>query len=641
MAEAPQAVVAAQIRGVEAQLPPKPRLIESAGASNRGGRPNGPDQDSVLSSAGFEFGEMRDQAPKEKRAEVLAQTLSRLSGVRDEKGHFVGTNAVTTEQVLQTEKKLQELISQGQIGSLDIVCDGMGGAAAGETASSIATYIVAQKIVEAAGQGQVTADTLRQAITQADRYIKAYNANHGADSGTTVVAALTDKDGKTHIASVGDSRVYKKDSQGVVTQQTDDESEVWGLLTAGAIDNPSDLLTHPKKNEIFGFLGSRDKVLKPEDITVTEVTLQEGEQLILCCDGAWEGVTQTPENKIKLKAIDAQFQTDIAAGMPRADAAKKAFGEMFRQINMAGLADGATPEQVAKHLTGSGVGEASQDNVSSVVVEKKKSQEAPKKEEPKKESENEGEQEDKKIELDNSSSTLVLELLSDGIVMGKSEAGKWVFTIDTEVVEKRAARLTTETNPPETRALGYDLLLMSLRHDLAQMEASYAQNHAVAVGERVNELKLQIDQSIAARAKSCPDIGPQTQPIVDLAKTMAHGRLEKVAEGEERQAIEKQIEKNPLGELESVMTNALANGKGDVFKQFGEALSKLGLKEESAAELKKLADEMLAARGKEITGGRKRKVIGVMAFLAFLLYLYSKKASEETEGRGGGGGGGH
>jgi Serine/threonine protein phosphatase len=89
-----------------------------------------------------------------------------------------------------------------QYGELLIVCDGMGGHAAGEVASRLGIETILSTYYSDASPDRV--DALRRAFERANARIHA--EGRGA-MGTTGVAALFYK-GMLHVANVGDSRAY-------------------------------------------------------------------------------------------------------------------------------------------------------------------------------------------------------------------------------------------------------------------------------------------------------------------------------------------------------------------------------------------------------------------------------------------------
>lgn len=116
-----------------------------------------------------------------------------------------------------------------------VVADGMGGHAAGEVASTIATA----RLAELAARSPLRPDEVRAAIADAHAAITASaEANPDeAGMGTTVTGlCLVQVAGSAHwlVFNVGDSRLYRF-ADGVLTQLTEDHSHVAELVAAGEI----------------------------------------------------------------------------------------------------------------------------------------------------------------------------------------------------------------------------------------------------------------------------------------------------------------------------------------------------------------------------------------------------------------------
>ena len=126
------------------------------------------------------------------------------------------------------------------------LADGMGGYAAGETASREALQVLqqeAEKFKELTGTELCTA--MRETVQQANKHIRqmAQNEIQYHDMGTTLVAVYLAADGKAYAVNVGDSRLYTW-SAGTLQQVTRDHSYVAELLANGEI-------TAPKRNNRF------------------------------------------------------------------------------------------------------------------------------------------------------------------------------------------------------------------------------------------------------------------------------------------------------------------------------------------------------------------------------------------------------
>ena len=163
-----------------------------------------------------------------------------------------------------------------------VVCDGMGGANAGNVASELAVRHISEYVIRSYRDGMNMTDTektLKNAIVSANisLYDKAVNNAELAGMGTTAVAVFV-KDGTAVIAHVGDSRIYLVN--GEIKQLTRDHSVVQSLIESGKI-TPEDAKVHPRKNVITRALGAEEDVAVDSDC----LNLSNGDTLLLCSDG--------------------------------------------------------------------------------------------------------------------------------------------------------------------------------------------------------------------------------------------------------------------------------------------------------------------------------------------------------------------
>nr|WP_290462931.1 protein phosphatase 2C domain-containing protein [Acutalibacter muris] len=120
-----------------------------------------------------------------------------------------------------------------------VVCDGMGGAKGGNVASAIAVEQIEEqlkkKFSEKMSQGN-TKSMIINAVHQANTaiYDKAKEKPELHGMGTTAVVLLASQ-GRLHVAHVGDSRAYLKNSGGL-TQITMDHSYVLGVHDMVSVD---------------------------------------------------------------------------------------------------------------------------------------------------------------------------------------------------------------------------------------------------------------------------------------------------------------------------------------------------------------------------------------------------------------------
>lgn len=168
------------------------------------------------------------------------------------------------------------------------VADGMGGAAGGDIASSIAMGHLAALEGESLGQDEAL-DRLKDAIADAHADIveRAHNDPELSGLGTTVTAILR-SGSSLAMAHIGDSRGYLL-RDGILDQVTSDHTFVQHLVDTGRI-SMADAESHPKRNLVLRVLGDIDADV-PVDISVREARV--GDRWMLCSDGLSGVVSRT------------------------------------------------------------------------------------------------------------------------------------------------------------------------------------------------------------------------------------------------------------------------------------------------------------------------------------------------------------
>jgi serine/threonine protein phosphatase PrpC len=170
----------------------------------------------------------------------------------------------------------------GPGGSLFVVCDGMGGAAAGEVASRTAVDTIYEKLTHEgpSGSWDELVGRLDRAIIEAGRriYSMARADQERRGMGTTCTAAAM-IDRRLFVAQVGDSRCYVL-RNGVLQQVTRDQSLLTQLIEAGQV-KPEDAASFEHSNIILQALGTTEMV----NTDVTYHDLCRGDAIMLCSDG--------------------------------------------------------------------------------------------------------------------------------------------------------------------------------------------------------------------------------------------------------------------------------------------------------------------------------------------------------------------
>jgi protein phosphatase len=173
----------------------------------------------------------------------------------------------------------------GPRGTLLVVADGMGGAAAGEVASEMATDTIYSHLVKTWNdEDEVTpqrfAFRLKEAVEVANASIHAHAKAHpevrGMGTTTTAAGVLNDH---LYLTQVGDSRAYLIRG-GQAHQITKDQSLMQRLVEAGELTE-EEAAQSERRNIILQALGPDPKV----KVDLTHQEVRRGDILVLCSDG--------------------------------------------------------------------------------------------------------------------------------------------------------------------------------------------------------------------------------------------------------------------------------------------------------------------------------------------------------------------
>ena len=174
------------------------------------------------------------------------------------------------------------------------VADGMGGHASGEVAARLAVEEMAE-FFRLTGRGEETTwpspeepdrgeheNRLIAGVRLANLRIRerARADERLRGMGTTLVTAwFSDRAPEALVAHVGDSRAYLY-RRGALTQLTEDHSLLNDYIKVHRL-SPAEIDAFPHKNVIVRALGMRDDLA----VDLVRVPLEEGDQVLLCCDG--------------------------------------------------------------------------------------------------------------------------------------------------------------------------------------------------------------------------------------------------------------------------------------------------------------------------------------------------------------------
>jgi PPM family protein phosphatase len=215
------------------------------------------------------------------RVEVFGKTD--LGRARDHnEDRFLVADLTRKTASLQPEVRQHDI---GPRGTLLVVADGMGGAAAGEVASEMATDTIYSHLVKTWNEEhEVTpqrfAYRLKEAVEVANASIHAHAKAHpevrGMGTTTTAAGLLNDH---LYLTQVGDSRAYLIRG-GTAHQITKDQSLMQRLVEAGELTE-EEAAQSERRNIILQALGPDPKV----KVDLTHQEVRRGDVLVLCSDG--------------------------------------------------------------------------------------------------------------------------------------------------------------------------------------------------------------------------------------------------------------------------------------------------------------------------------------------------------------------
>jgi serine/threonine protein phosphatase PrpC len=195
---------------------------------------------------------------------------------------FLVADLSTGNASLQPEVRCHEI---GARGSLFMVADGMGGAAAGELASAMASDLIYKHMAtawatDADASPERFAFRMKEAVELANQQIHSYAYEHPdvRGMGTTVTAAGVNG-GDLYLAQVGDSRAYLV-RNGTAIQVTKDQSLMQRLVDAGELTE-EEAEQSERRNIILQALGPDPRV----KVDLSHQVVRRGDTLLICSDG--------------------------------------------------------------------------------------------------------------------------------------------------------------------------------------------------------------------------------------------------------------------------------------------------------------------------------------------------------------------
>jgi serine/threonine protein phosphatase PrpC len=180
--------------------------------------------------------------------------------------------------------------------SVFLVCDGMGGAAAGEVASSLAVDEMMRVLTNRAADAPLSS-ALEEAVFTANEVIYSRaQANAKLNGMGTTLISLVAEERRIHILNVGDSRCYRLRA-GNLEQISQDHSLVEEQVRLGQMSE-AEAVRSPMRNVITRALGTQSRVT-PD---VFDLDAEPGDLFLLCTDGL---TREVPDSGIE-KALSAE-----------------------------------------------------------------------------------------------------------------------------------------------------------------------------------------------------------------------------------------------------------------------------------------------------------------------------------------------
>jgi serine/threonine protein phosphatase PrpC len=282
------------------------------------------------------------------RVEVFAKTdLGRSRDHNEDR--FLVADLTRQATSLQPDVRQHDI---GPRGTLFVVADGMGGAAAGELASEMATDTIYAHLVKTWNtEDDVTpqrfAYRLKEAVEVANASIHSHAKAHpevrGMGTTTTAAGVLHDH---LYLTQVGDSRAYLIRG-GQAHQITKDQSLMQRLVEAGELTE-EEAAQSERRNIILQALGPDPKV----KVDLTHQEVRRGDILVLCSDGLSGQVKKDEIAQIVTATPDLSAACEQLIGLANERGGPDNITVVIARFDGDGLrhSDGATQDDVGHQV---------------------------------------------------------------------------------------------------------------------------------------------------------------------------------------------------------------------------------------------------------------------------------------------------
>jgi protein phosphatase len=228
----------------------------------------------------------------------------------DETQTFQVQSAALTDRGLNERRPLNEdALLHDQERSIFAVADGVGGAEAGEVASSTAIEVLDEAFRHQVDGADVE-DLMELAIQRANASIHQMAQEHAKFSMmATTIVALHLKGNVATFGHVGDSRLYRLTPDGQLRRETEDHSIVEEEVRAGRM-TPEQAANHPSKNVISRALGAEQGV----EVDMKTIEVEDGTEFLLCTDGITRHVS---DNELRQLMVVSNSLEDLCNELKR------------------------------------------------------------------------------------------------------------------------------------------------------------------------------------------------------------------------------------------------------------------------------------------------------------------------------------
>lgn len=179
------------------------------------------------------------------------------------------------------------------------VCDGLGGANAGEVASRLAICETHASLASA-GRGKISLGRAHEALMGANRAINAATSDRPSWLGMgSTISYLWIEKREAALGQVGDSRIYRlRDKR--LKELSPDHSPVGRLRQSGRLSE-AEARVHPSRHVIDQCLGGDDASLMPDCLPLE---IRADDVYLLCSDGLTDGVCDAEIRSMMIEAAD-------------------------------------------------------------------------------------------------------------------------------------------------------------------------------------------------------------------------------------------------------------------------------------------------------------------------------------------------